>query len=54
VTTYDDSGTFENEISVEVRDPVETKSNSVPFSVTCETETPTDGVSQTPTGSPGS
>ncbi|MFE5920301.1 serine/threonine-protein kinase [Streptomyces sp. NPDC056468] len=53
VTTYDDSGTFENEISVEVRDPVETKSNSVPFSVTCETETPTDGVSPTPTGSPG-
>ncbi|MGF0172667.1 serine/threonine-protein kinase [Streptomyces sp. Marseille-Q5077] len=54
VTTYDDSGTFENEISVEVRDPVGTKSNSVPFSVTCETETPTDGVSPTPTGSPGS
>lgn len=54
VTTYDDSGTFENEISVEVRDPVETKSDSVPFSVTCETETPTDGVSSTPTGSPGS
>ena len=54
VTTYDDSGTFENEISVEVRDPVETKSNSVPFSVTCETETPTDGVSPTPTESPSS
>ncbi|MFE6620886.1 serine/threonine-protein kinase [Streptomyces sp. NPDC057740] len=54
VTTYDDSGTFENEISVEVRDPVETKSNSVPFSVTCETETPTGGVSPTPTGSPSS
>ncbi|QOV39366.1 serine/threonine protein kinase [Streptomyces ferrugineus] len=54
VTTYDDSGTFENEISVEVRDPVETKSNSVPFSVTCETETPTDGVSPTPTESPDS
>ncbi|MET9969205.1 serine/threonine-protein kinase [Streptomyces sp. NPDC006356] len=52
VTTYDDSGTFENEISVEVRDPVETKSNSVPFSVTCETETPTDGVSPTPAESP--
>lgn len=52
VTTYDDSGTFENEISVEVRDPVETKSNSVPFSVTCVTETPTDGVSPTPTESP--
>ncbi|WP_217207436.1 serine/threonine-protein kinase [Streptomyces sp. AC550_RSS872] len=52
VTTYDDSGTFENEISVEVRDPVETKSDSVPFSVTCVTETPTGGVSPTPTESP--
>ncbi|WP_128436878.1 serine/threonine-protein kinase [Streptomyces cyaneus] len=49
-----DSGTFENEISVEVRDPVETKSNSVPFSVTCETETPTGGVSPTPDESPSS
>jgi serine/threonine protein kinase len=54
VTTDDETGTFENEISVEVRDPVETKSNSVPFSVTCETETPTGGVSPTPTESPGS
>ncbi|MGC9537866.1 serine/threonine-protein kinase [Streptomyces sp. UG1] len=54
VTTYDDSGTFENEISVEVSDPVQTKSNSVPFSVTCETETPTGGVSPTPTESPDS
>ncbi|MGW4752858.1 protein kinase domain-containing protein [Streptomyces chartreusis] len=54
VTTYDDDGTFENQISVEVRDPVKTKSNSVPFSVTCETETPTGGVSQTPSGSPES
>ncbi|MDC0768855.1 serine/threonine-protein kinase [Streptomyces sp. HD] len=54
LTTYDESGTFESEISVEVRDPVETKSNSVPFSVTCETETPTGGVSPTPTESPSS
>ncbi|MFI6015715.1 serine/threonine-protein kinase [Streptomyces sp. NPDC051243] len=54
VTTYDESGTFENEISVEVRDPVETKSNSVPFSVTCVTETPTGGVSPSPTASPSS
>ncbi|MBC2903327.1 serine/threonine-protein kinase [Streptomyces cupreus] len=46
-----DSGTFENEISVEVRDPVETTSNSVPFSVTCVTETPTDGVSPSPSPS---
>ncbi|MDN3022086.1 serine/threonine-protein kinase [Streptomyces sp. S.PB5] len=50
VTTYDDSGTFENEISVEVREPEHKTSNSVPFSVTCETETPTDGVSPSPTG----
>ncbi|MEU6376191.1 protein kinase [Streptomyces sp. NPDC046909] len=49
VTTYDDSGTFENEISVEVRDPEHKTSNSVPFSVTCETETPTDGASPSPT-----
>ncbi|ANS64189.1 serine/threonine protein kinase [Streptomyces lincolnensis] len=48
VTTNDEGGaggSFENEISVEVRDPVETKSNAVPFSVTCETETPSDGAS---------
>jgi tRNA A-37 threonylcarbamoyl transferase component Bud32 len=38
VTTTDDSGSFENEISVEVRDPVRTTSNSVPFSMTCESE----------------
>ncbi|MDO0916097.1 protein kinase [Streptomyces sp. DT2A-34] len=54
VTTYDESGTFENEISVEVRDPVETTSDSVPFSVTCVTETPTGGVSPSPTVSPSS
>ncbi|NEC89183.1 serine/threonine protein kinase [Streptomyces sp. SID12501] len=55
VTTYDESGTIENAIGVEVRDPVSVKSNSVPFSVTCETETPTDGVSSpavTPSGTP--
>ncbi|MEV0175948.1 serine/threonine-protein kinase [Streptomyces sp. NPDC050803] len=45
VTTYNESGTFEDEITVEVRDPVETESNSVAFSVTCVTETPTDGAS---------
>ncbi|MFI9829925.1 serine/threonine-protein kinase [Streptomyces sp. NPDC051913] len=49
VTTYDDSGTYRNEISVEVRDPAKTTSNSVPFSVTCETETPTGGASPSPT-----
>ncbi|MDW4906248.1 serine/threonine-protein kinase [Streptomyces sp. ADMS] len=53
VTTYDESGTIRNAIGVEVRDPVSVKSNSVPFSVTCETETPTptDGVSS-PTETP--
>lgn len=45
VTTNDENGSLENEISVEVRSPVETTSNSVPFSVTCVTETPPDGAS---------
>ncbi|MFD0314021.1 serine/threonine-protein kinase [Streptomyces flavalbus] len=45
VTTYADSGTYENEVSVEVRDPVRATSNAVAFSVTCVTETPTDGAS---------
>ncbi|MFE6285093.1 serine/threonine-protein kinase [Streptomyces sp. NPDC057877] len=45
VTTHTDSGTFENEITVEVREPVEATSNAVAFSVTCMTETPTDGAS---------
>ncbi|WP_189191540.1 serine/threonine-protein kinase [Streptomyces albiflavescens] len=44
-TTYDTSGTFENEISVEVRSPVHVTSNSVPFTITCATETPTDEAS---------
>ncbi|WP_369032867.1 serine/threonine-protein kinase [Streptomyces adonidis] len=51
VTTYDESGTIKNAIGVEVRDPVGVKSNTVPFTVTCETETPTDGAS-TPTATP--
>ncbi|MEV0113872.1 serine/threonine-protein kinase [Streptomyces sp. NPDC050844] len=37
--------TYQNEISVEVRSPVQATSNSVAYSVTCEKETPTDGVS---------
>lgn len=45
VTTYDESGTYENKIGVEIRSPVQTTSNSVPFSVTCVTETPTGGAS---------
>ncbi|MEU0389111.1 serine/threonine-protein kinase [Streptomyces chartreusis] len=48
VTTDAETGTFENEISVEVREPVRTTSGSVPFSITCETETPTDGASPSP------
>ncbi|WP_200303630.1 serine/threonine-protein kinase [Streptomyces adelaidensis] len=37
------SGSYADEISVEVRGPVRTESNSVAFSVTCETEAPTTG-----------
>ncbi|MEU0073229.1 serine/threonine-protein kinase [Streptomyces sp. NPDC006332] len=52
VTTNDDNGSFQNEISVEVRDPVHTTSNSVPFSVTCESETPSDGASPSTSATP--
>ncbi|MFD0308795.1 serine/threonine-protein kinase [Streptomyces sp. NPDC127119] len=45
LTTYDTSGTLTNKIGVEVRSPQQTKSNQVPFSVTCETEAPTGGTS---------
>ncbi|MFJ3228518.1 protein kinase [Streptomyces sp. NPDC086783] len=45
VTTYEAGSTYENGIRVEVRDPVHTTSGWVPFSVTCETETPTGGAS---------
>ncbi|MFF1442621.1 serine/threonine-protein kinase [Streptomyces sp. NPDC058295] len=51
VSTYAESGTYQNSIAVEVRDPVKTTSNSVPFSVTCETEAPTDGASPSPSAS---
>ncbi|MFE9021517.1 serine/threonine-protein kinase [Streptomyces sp. NPDC007808] len=54
LTTYDENGTFESEIGVEVREPVETKSDSVAFSVTCVTETPTGGVSPSPSEEPTS
>ncbi|UUU35018.1 protein kinase [Streptomyces sp. CA-210063] len=37
------SGSHSDEISVEVRGPVRVESNSVAFSVTCETEAPTTG-----------
>ncbi|MFF0759983.1 protein kinase [Streptomyces sp. NPDC003737] len=45
VTTYEEGGSVRNEIGVEVRDPARVTSDSVPFSVTCETETPTGGAS---------
>ncbi|MFD5630100.1 serine/threonine-protein kinase [Streptomyces sp. NPDC127072] len=45
VTTYDESGTYENEIGVEVRGPVHVRSNSVPFSVACVTQSPTSEAS---------
>ncbi|MEW2397665.1 serine/threonine-protein kinase [Streptomyces sp. NPDC046862] len=44
-TTESEEGTFDDEISVEVRGPVKAESNAVPFSVTCEKETPSDGAS---------
>ncbi|MFI7502014.1 serine/threonine-protein kinase [Streptomyces sp. NPDC049687] len=45
VSTPAGSGTFQNSIGVEVRDPVSTTSNFVPFTITCETETPSTGAS---------
>ncbi|WP_189943278.1 serine/threonine-protein kinase [Streptomyces aurantiogriseus] len=50
VTTYAESGTYRNSIGVEVREPQRTTSNSVPFSVTCETEAPSGEAS--PSASP--
>ncbi|MGW4302798.1 serine/threonine-protein kinase [Streptomyces sp. NPDC004646] len=54
VTTWSDSGTIENAIGVEVRSPVKTESDQVPFSVTCRktTETPSDGASASASYSP--
>ncbi|WP_436850543.1 hypothetical protein [Streptomyces griseoloalbus] len=51
VTTYSETGTYRSAIGVEVREPVRTASAPVPFSVTCEAETPTGGVSPSPSGS---
>ncbi|MFD8815833.1 serine/threonine-protein kinase [Streptomyces sp. NPDC059627] len=53
VTTWSDSGTLSDAIAVEVRSPVETTSNLVPFTVTCTktTETPSDGASASPSPS---
>ncbi|MFD4553846.1 protein kinase [Streptomyces sp. NPDC058469] len=52
LTTYTNSGTFKNEISVQIRSPVNEESNSVPFSVTCVAETPSDGASASDSASP--
>ncbi|OIJ64142.1 serine/threonine-protein kinase [Streptomyces mangrovisoli] len=52
VTTYTAAGTYSNALSVEVRSPVRTTSNQVPFTVTCVTETPSDGASASPTATP--
>ncbi|MFD8302319.1 protein kinase [Streptomyces sp. NPDC059690] len=52
ITTRDSSGTFQDVIGVEVRDPVHATSNSVPFSLTCQAETPTGGASPSTSGSP--
>ncbi|MFI9821897.1 protein kinase [Streptomyces sp. NPDC052013] len=51
VTTYSETGTLESALGVEVREPVRVTSDTVPFSVTCETETPPGGVSPSPSGS---
>ncbi|MFI2428290.1 serine/threonine-protein kinase [Streptomyces sp. NPDC018955] len=50
VTTHSETGVFESEIGVEVREPVRTTSETVPFSVTCEPEAPTGGASASPSG----
>ncbi|MGV9557994.1 serine/threonine-protein kinase [Streptomyces sp. NPDC003522] len=50
VTTHAESGTYRNAIGVEVREPDRVTSDPVPFSVTCEGETPSGGAS--PSASP--
>ncbi|MGW1540309.1 serine/threonine-protein kinase [Streptomyces sp. NPDC002309] len=52
VTTYEESGTYENALGVEVREPVRVTSDVVAFSVTCVTETPTGGASSSPASPP--
>ncbi|MGW1274100.1 serine/threonine protein kinase, partial [Streptomyces sp. NPDC002491] len=52
LSTYAETGTYENAIAVEVRDPVKKTSGSVPFSVTCETqESPSGEASPSPSPS---
>ncbi|MEU9014009.1 serine/threonine-protein kinase [Streptomyces sp. NPDC048479] len=45
--TYEPNGTHHDQIRVEIRSPVEVRSNWIDFSVTCAQETPTDGGSYT-------
>ncbi|MDG4862267.1 serine/threonine protein kinase, partial [Streptomyces sp. T-3] len=47
-TAYEANGTIENEMGVEVREPLAATSNSVAYTVACEEEPPTDGGSYTP------
>lgn len=52
MTTEEGDGAFEGAVRVEVRSPVRTTSNAVPFSVACgteaETESPTGGAPPPP------
>ncbi|MFB7220277.1 protein kinase [Streptomyces sp. NPDC056227] len=48
--TYRQDTTYHGTITLEVRSPVAATSNGVAFSVTCRTETPTDGASATAEG----
>lgn len=50
VTTYSESGELHGRIGVEVREPVRATSETVPFSVVCETETPSGGASASASG----
>ncbi|MEU0674105.1 serine/threonine-protein kinase [Streptomyces sp. NPDC006172] len=51
VSTSVESGTRQNAIGVEVRDPVAVTSDYVPFSVACESEAPPSGTSPSPSPS---
>ncbi|MFJ6684340.1 serine/threonine-protein kinase [Streptomyces werraensis] len=53
VTTYPESGELHGRIGVEVREPVRATSGTVPFSVVCATETPSDGASASASGADG-
>lgn len=50
MTTYSESGELHGRIGVEVREPVRATSETVPFSVVCETETPSGGASASASG----